>query len=253
MKLAQIEQRNLKLIIADIDGTLVNENRMLTQNTKKVISRLKKHGVKFALASGRPLDEVEGLVERWECEENLFDFYIGMNGGELWDCNTKKSESFFKMDPIHLKEILELMSKFDTNPCIYYHDNLLCKKRDERVLLSIRRTKKEVFEYKDISDMYQEPNAKILFRMDSALMKEAEDYARQHSSPYWNVFRTGPFCLEFSDSRINKAYPLQIISDRYGYNFDEMVAFGDTSNDNEMIQKVGCGVCMLNGKRILNY
>ncbi|MBQ4342545.1 MAG: Cof-type HAD-IIB family hydrolase [Erysipelotrichaceae bacterium] len=239
--------KRCRLIVADIDGTLVNSKKELTKRTIEAIQRLKDAGIEFALASGRPLDEVETLVERWKLPEVFFTYYIGMNGGELMDFHTGKSESFFKMDPSHLKEILDLMSVFDVNPCIYHHGNVLCKTIDERVKYSISRTKKQAFEYKDVAELYAEPNAKILFRMDPAMMDEVEQYARQIPSQHWNVFRTGPFCLEFGDSRINKAYPMHIIAERYGFSVEDIVAFGDTSNDNEMIEEAGWGVCLVNG------
>lgn len=243
----KINVKDIKMIVADIDGTLTNINRVLTPKTKEVIQRLKNHNVEFALASGRPVDEIEYLVERWGCEQGFFTYYIGMNGGELKDFNDQKSEAFFKIEPEHIKEILEIMAPFDINPCVYYHGNVLCKRIDERVQLSINRTKKKAIVYQDVSELYAEPNAKVLFRLDPTLMDECEAYAKKHPSPYWNIFRTGPFCLEFGDSRINKAYPLSIIAKKYGYTFDQMIAFGDTSNDNEMMQAVGWSVCMANG------
>ena len=236
-----------RLIVADIDGTLTDENRMLLPRTKKCIEQLKSLGIEFALASGRPLDEIDCLLERWNCEPGFFTYHIGMNGGELKDFKLNTEESFFKMDPVHLKEILDLMSCYDINPCIYFHGNVLCKRIDEYVKFSIQRTKKKAFEYQDVSELYQESNAKILFRMDPSMMDEVEAYAKQFPSPYWNVFKTGPFCLEFGDSRINKAYPLKILCERIGISSDQILAFGDTSNDNDLLQAAGWGVCMKNG------
>lgn len=247
MNIETIKEKDLKLIIADIDGTLTGRGRMLTDRARDIIKRLKSHGVEFALASGRPLDELECLVNHWQCEEDLFAFHIGMNGGQLKDFHTNSSDEFFKMETQHLKEILELMEPFDLNPCIYYHGNILCKRIDEMVIKSIGRTGKKAIEYQDLSEMYSEPNAKIIFRMEPEQMAECEAFAKKHPSPYWNVFKSGPWNLEFSDSRINKAYPLHIISERCKIALDEMIAFGDTSNDNEMLQAVGWGVCMKNG------
>lgn len=78
-------------------------------------------------------------------------------------------------------------------------------------------------------------------------MDECEAYASQFSSPHWHKFRTGPFCLAFSDARIYKAYPLNIICQRIGISLKQTIAFGDTSNDNEILKTAGWGVCMFNG------
>lgn len=247
MNIKKINEKDIKMIIADIDGTLTPRGRMLTERTVQMIKRLKDHGIEFVLASGRPLDELDCLIDNWKCPHDLFAFHIGMNGGQLKDLHDGKSDEFFKLDPKHLKEILELMEPFDLNPCIYFRGNILCKRIDEKVLASIGRTGKKAIAYRDLSEMYSEPNAKIIFRMDLERMAECEAFAKQHPSPYWNVFKSGPWNLEFSDARINKAYPLSIISERTGISLENMIAFGDTSNDNEMLKAVGWGVCMKNG------
>jgi len=247
MDFKNLKKEDLKLIVADIDNTLVNYDRWLTDRTREVIRRLKDHGVEFALASGRPLDELESMVERWECEQDLFMFWIGMNGGELYDLHTGKSEEYFKIAPEHLKEALELMEPFDINPCVYLNGNVLCKKVDWMVEKSIQRTKKKAIAYKDYSEMYQQANAKIMFRVPEGKMDEVEAFAKAHPSKYWNVFRTGNFNLEFSEPHINKAYPIEKICERYGYTLDQVVAFGDNSNDDPMLEKAGWGVCLENG------
>ena len=247
MDINNLKKEDLKLVIADIDGTLVNKGRILKPKTKEVIERLKKNGVEFALASGRPLDELSCLIDIWNCEEDMFTFQIGMNGGQLKDFHDGQIDEFFKIDPIHLKEILELMEPFDINPCIYYHGNILCKRVDEHVLMSIGRTNKKAIPYDNIAQMYSEPTAKIIFRMEPSQMDECEAFAKKHPSPYWNVFRTGKFNLEFGDSRINKSYPFKIFAETYGISLENMIAFGVNSNVNEMLKEAGWGVCLLNG------
>lgn len=141
MRNGTFKSNHLNLIATDIDGTLVNEEKMLTSRTKQVIQCLKDHDIEFALASGRPLDELDCLIERWGCGPDFFTYLIGMNGGQLKDCHTGISEAFFKIDPVHLKEIVDIMSVFDVNPCVYYHGNVLCKRVDERVLFQFKGQK----------------------------------------------------------------------------------------------------------------
>ena len=48
-----------KLVICDIDATLVNEKKELTQRTKEALIKLHEKGVYFGIASGRPVDELK--------------------------------------------------------------------------------------------------------------------------------------------------------------------------------------------------
>lgn len=53
--------------------------------------------------------------------------------------------------------------------------------------------------------------------------------------------------LEFCDKRINKGYGLKKICELNDLDIKDVMAFGDTSNDNDMLKVAGCGVCMING------
>ena len=84
-----------KVIAADIDGTLCMKGEDLMPLTRSAIKKLHAEGVKFGLATGRPVDSrVLSYAEKW----NLgfpFDFAIGMNGGELYDLKTNTTEKYY--------------------------------------------------------------------------------------------------------------------------------------------------------------
>ena len=50
-----------KLVICDIDATLVNEKKELTPRTKEALIKLHEKGIYFGIASGRPADELRVL------------------------------------------------------------------------------------------------------------------------------------------------------------------------------------------------
>ena len=74
-------ERSTRLVICDVDGTLVGNNRMRSPAARQVIDQLRQQGIYFGIASGRPVSEVETLLERWQIQEP-FDVVIGMNGAE---------------------------------------------------------------------------------------------------------------------------------------------------------------------------
>ncbi len=59
--------------------------------------------------------------------------------------------------------------------------------------------------------------------------------------------RTSPGCMEFVPAKANKLYALKQYCQRHGIDMKQVAAFGDTSNDNEMIKGAGIGICMANG------
>ena len=237
---------NLKLVICDVDGTLVGFGQTLSDKAKDVIKRLQAHGVQFGIASGRPLSEIKELEKKWTMDfEN--DLLIGMNGAQLWDRNSNTTEEYFKLKTEWMKEIIESMEQFDLNPCIYYGNKMMCKREDEYVLRSIKHNYKETIYPDDISEMYAEENAKIMFRGHAEETLKAEEYMKNNPSPYYHAFRTGPVIIEFADKRTCKAYALQKFCEHNNIPLSSVMAFGDTSNDNDMLAVSGVGVCLLNG------
>ena len=49
-----MEARKFKLVLADVDGTLVTHDKVLTDRAKQAVASLRSHGIGFAITSGRP-------------------------------------------------------------------------------------------------------------------------------------------------------------------------------------------------------
>lgn len=236
----------IQLVICDVDSTLVNDQRELTPRTKKLIDTLHQQHIYFGIASGRPLDEIMKYANNWGIEYP-FDVLIGMNGSELWDGVHNTTYSYFKLKTEWMKEIMDMMSSFECNPMMYYQGKILCMKNDDMMKKSARSSNKEIIVAKDSSAFYQEENAKLMFRMKKELMSEAEAFVEKHPSPYYQGFKTQDTLLEFADKRITKAYALEKFCTMNHFPLSNVIAFGDTTNDNDMLVASGLGVCMCNG------
>ncbi len=237
----------VRLVVCDIDSTLVTEKRELTPNTKKVIEKLHDQGVYFGIASGRSIDQqLIHQAKDWGFDFE-FDVLIGMNGSELWDGINQKRYDYFKLKREWIKEIIDLMEPFKLNPFIYHQGKMKCQFEDEMMKYSSKKNRMNIEIVDDVSKMYEEENAKIMFRMPEEMMAEVERYVADHPSPYYKAFKTQPTMLEFTDSRVSKAVALEKFCQINNISLKEVMAFGDMSNDNEMLACSGWGVCMING------
>lgn len=235
-----------QLVVCDIDSTLVTSDHILTKRTKELIERLHAEGIYFGIASGRPLDEIMHKAELWGFNYN-FDVLIAMNGGELWDGIHQKEYSYYKLKREWIKEIIERMSRFDSNYFIYHHGYLLAKRKDATMLRSAKSSNKEIVIVQDDSEFYAEENSKIMFRVKEEIMPDIEEYLDKYPSPFYKGFKTQTTLMEFADRRISKAYALVRFCEMNDLSLENVIAFGDTTNDNEMIKCSGLGVCMING------
>lgn len=238
--------KQTKLVICDVDSTLVTSKRELTQKTKDIINHLHEQGIYFGIASGRPLDEIMKYASKWGFDYQ-FDVLIGMNGSELWDGIHDKTYDYFKLETEWMKEIMTLMSNFECNPMMYTEGKILCMKNDDMMKKSAKSSDKEILVTSNPADFCKEKNAKIMFRLKKELMKDVEAFIEKHPSPYYAGFKTQDTLMEFADKRITKSYALEKFCDMNTLPLESVVAFGDTTNDNSMLLASGLGVCMING------
>lgn len=235
----------VKLVICDVDNTLVKKGEPMSQKTKEVLKKLRDKGVYFGIASGRPLYQIEGSMRNWDYDG--VDVIIGFNGSSLHDRIKHEDHDYYIMKKAWLKETVELMSKFACNPTLY-RDNAQLFLFEEPYMKDYYA--KAGFTYKivnDIEELISQDAAKIMFRVKAEDMPEIEKWVNAHPSENYLGVKTQSIMMEFCDKRINKAYALKKFCEIHDIKLSEVVAFGDTNNDNEMLQAAGLGVCLKNG------
>ncbi len=240
--------KKLTMMIADIDGTMVNEPRQMLPITREAIEILHNHGVFTGIGSGRPVDKhMLSMYENYGLKEQ-FDVFIGMNGGEVYDRTHEWRDSFYMLKKQYIKEIIEMMEPTGLHPFVYGHDEMVCAVMDEQMRIAGKRNASPIRVTDDISELWAEDNHKLLYRVpDNNRMPEYEAYAAAHPSSNYQYFKTNPGMLEFQDPRVNKGVGLLSLCKEMNIPVDEVMTFGDTTNDNQMLKEAGWGVCMKNG------
>lgn len=238
---------NVKLVIADIDGTLTSLQKPLGPVNVAAMKECHKRGIKLGLASGRRVDaKMKAYAFKWGLDFP-FDVLIGMNGGELYIEETGQLYDYYKLSKETLKEIIDMMAPLDLNPFVYKGNGMLVRRMDAGTIASLERNGNECKVADDISELYEDDNHKILFRVEEDKMPEVFAYAKAHPSPKYQSFLTQTTMLEFQDPRVNKGMALEKYCEITGMPIESVWAFGDMQNDNEMIRKAGRGICLKNG------
>ncbi|MEA5018008.1 MAG: HAD family hydrolase [Erysipelotrichaceae bacterium] len=248
---------NIKLVVCDIDGTLVTNDHVLTERTKAIIERLHSQNILFGIASGRSIEQhLSKQASIWGLSFD-FDIIIGLNGAEMWDGINQKQHDYYKLKREWLKEIIELMAPLNLNPYVYVDGMSLYLKNDPAASASALQYRSNYRIVDDVSELYEKETAKILFRMSEERMAEVEPYVKAHSSEHYKAFKTQKTVLEFSDRRVSKAVPLQDFCTINNIDLSQVLSFGDMTNDNELLEASGIGVCLINGgddtKAIADY
>ena len=100
-----------KVVVCDMDSTLVIKHQELTERAKNAIRILRNHGVYFGVASGRPIFQLRHTTDRWDIDQDLM---IAMNGCELYDVLDNRHYNYFMMEPEWIKETIELFEDIES-------------------------------------------------------------------------------------------------------------------------------------------
>lgn len=107
-----------KVLALDIDGTLTNSEKRITDRTKRAVLGAAKKGVKLVIASGRPVQGIRAFAQELELKEN--DGYIlSFNGGRLISCRTGEIIHDMKLPLEYLPEIYALSKEYGVNLMSY--------------------------------------------------------------------------------------------------------------------------------------
>ena len=96
-------------------------------------------------------------------------------------------------------------------------------------------------------DEVKTPQSKIVLSTAPEKMESIEEFYSKNLSEKYRAFKSQADMFEFVNPKLSKVYGIEEYCWEYGYTLDEVIAFGDTTNDLEMIKECGVGVCMCNG------
>lgn len=246
----------IKAIVMDVDGTLTNDKKEITQKTRETLLKAQKQGVLLILASGRPTTGLINLGTELEMDKNN-GLFVSYNGSKAVNFQTKEDIFDEPMTVKEAKAVLEHMKKFDVKPMIdkgeymYVNNVYDCmipfRGEDFNVIkYESRGGNYKLCEIEDLADFVDYPLNKILTAGDPEYL---EKYYLEMMEPFkdeLNCMFTGPFYFEFTAKGIDKAKALDTILKPLNISSDEVIAFGDGHNDISIIKYAGIGVAMEN-------
>ncbi len=235
---------NIKAIAMDIDGTITPGSQDPNENTIRCINELHDKGYLLGLSSGRTVSDMLEKYKIWGVNKQ-FDFIIGFNGGELYIKELDKTFSYNPLKKEWIKEIIDFMDEFDVNVHMYKPGVYLSSKETDRAWYSAYKNKR-VFTVCDTEEFYKEDSLGIMFRCPKEIMPSIEKKLETIKDKPYHGFKTQSTMMEFAHKDCNKGFALEKYAEYLKINIKEIAAFGDTTNDNEMLKRA-TGICLLNG------
>jgi len=246
----------IRLILLDIDGTLVNTEKKITPRTKEALLKAQEHGARLVIASGRPPRGLERFAEELDMKSH-HGMFIGFNGAQVIDCQNGEIIYEHAMSAEDTRSVLRHISRFEVQPMIVHGEYMFVNDAYKGVL-QLENGPKNIMEHEAHGNHY--PLCEVFdlasfvdFPVEKILTLGQPEYLQQHwqemAAPFQDRLAsmfTAPFYYEYTAKGIDKAAAIRESLHKLGYTREEMIAFGDAQNDKTMIEYAGIGVAMGN-------
>ena len=231
-----------KLIAVDVDGTLLNSEGILTEETKKAVIACVEKGVIFSICSGRPIQGVEYLNEMLGLDLP----FITYNGAMVVMGKSKKILYEQKLSSQNAKNIIDLGKTYGTTILIWIENKLYASELNERTNKYKEIARVEPILIDDVDELIKNGVTKILWYDEIEKIEEYQSEVGKFLFDSVNYHTSRPMFLEFVDKNASKAIAMKRLGEHYKIEQSEMIAIGDGYNDLSMIEYAGLGVAMAN-------
>lgn len=236
-----------KLIAVDVDGTLINDERKITEKTRMALIEAQKQGHKVVIASGRSPKGVYDLAK--ELEMDVHESYISnQNGTIITDMKTKEVVIEHHLDIELAKEILQFSESLDIDYMIYHKDKVYSNKKETYKLDEVieKNYDVEVIIDPDLSTNLNFEPYNILFSQEPDRIVEPAKIIEEKYGSISNTMFSSPYYFELMPAGVTKGSSLVEIANYLGIDQKDIIAFGDHQNDMSMIEMAGVGIAMGN-------
>jgi len=238
--------KNIKVVVSDLDGTLLNPQHKISDYTKSIFQELHNQNYLIVVATGRHHLDAMAIIETLEVPVYL----VSSNGARIH--SPEKEELFsFNLN----SDIVKTALSVDIDPeitVVLFKENVWQTNKLSEKLNAFQTELKyhpELVDYKTLEDFgaikiffAHDNHEKLVVLKDAILAKSSNDLHHAFSLPT---------CLEFMYKSVDKAVAIMKVLEKEGFTSEEAVSFGDGFNDVQMLSSTGKGLIMGNAPILL--
>ena len=237
---------DIKAIVFDFDGTLIDFNYKASDYTRKALELLKDKDYKICLSTGRPC--YIGLKAFKETfGEYPLSYIFGCNGSELMDVKNNKIDILHPLSPAQIQYLGNTIKSDSCVLGIYEEDKFLVNKEVTKQSLidwmNARWLKPVLFDYSK-NDI---PRSKVLAISDPNDKEKTRQYMESIDLSDFNTFFSSEICFEIAPKGVSKKLSCETLAKILDIDLKQILSFGDNDNDLSMLQ-ITTGVIMDNAQ-----
>jgi Cof subfamily protein (haloacid dehalogenase superfamily) len=232
----------ISLLLADVDGTLVTHDKILTERAQNAVRRLREAGIRFAITSGRPPKGMAMLFEPLAIDTPI----AGFNGGLF----VRRDLSIIEqrtLAPDVAAQTIDLILGNGLDVWVYSGNDWLIRDPKaphvDRESWTVKFPPKVV---KDFNGALENVEKIVGISDDTALVERCEADARGVLGDRATAARSQPYYLDVTHRDANKGFVVDYLSRTLGIPSREIATIGDQPNDVLMFKRSGFSIAMGN-------
>ncbi|HHU72319.1 MAG TPA: HAD family phosphatase [Clostridiales bacterium] len=245
--------QKVKLIVSDVDGTLLTSDRRLSDENIAGIKKAKEQNIKFTISTGRVVSMLDYYIKTLEITTPV----IAFNGAVAWDPVSKETIYDIPMDKEELYELLDLCKYYELDYGVmtmgvnYFSPNSFRIKRYQGYNEFAKSHGMSIMEV----DVFDEKHSCIdgvkvykllITEKDSKKIKVMVDHLQSMKTTGYTF--SEPTLLDISEKSADKGFGVKRLAQYYGLKPEEVCAIGDYDNDISMLSYAGFSVAMGNAQ-----
>jgi Cof subfamily protein (haloacid dehalogenase superfamily) len=236
------EPRKISLLLADVDGTLVTHEKILTERARNAVHSLHRAGIRFAITSGRPPKGMAMLVEPLALDTPI----AGFNGGLFVHPDLTIIEER-ELAPHVAKQAFDLILKHELDAWVYSGNDWLVRDINaphvDREAWTVKFQPKSV---RDFGGALQKAVKIVGVSDDLERVKRCESDAQAALGHHATAARSQPYYLDVTHPDANKGFVAGYLSRTLEIPEGEIATIGDQPNDVLMFKRSGFSIAMGN-------
>jgi Cof subfamily protein (haloacid dehalogenase superfamily) len=250
-------QGPIRLLLADVDGTLVDSKKRITARAKTAIEKMHEAGVKFAVTSGRPPRGMKVITEQVKLSAPLAAF----NGGMFVEPDTMKVLTSQTLDTETAEAVIERIGSFDLDVWVYAdvewylrNFNAPHREKEEQTVQfppkvvsnfseAFRQGVAKVVGVSDNYDLVAQAEKKIQAEFEYGI-RAISTTASRDCHPSVSAARSQPYYLDVTHPKANKGSVVEMLTEFLKIPSAEIATIGDMPNDVLMFKKSGYSIAM---------
>lgn len=229
-----------KLIVCDLDGTLLTPEHRLGDYTRSVLARLRAQGIELMLASGRHFQDIRRLSDQLGGNGCL----ISSNGAAVHDRQAHLVHRA-TIDPECVAFLIGDPAFVGVHTNVYRSEDWLVE-RPEPYLLQYHQDSGFAYRVTDLDSMEPDDVLKVFFYGEPTQLRALESLILDGYADRLSTTFSLPVTLEVMAKGVSKGAALTRVAEQLRIPLSEVIAFGDGMNDREMLRVAGTGIRMAN-------